>query len=259
MTLITLTTDWNNDDFYIGAIKGLLYSKCSDAKVIDITHKIESHKYTQAAFVLRNAFHHFPAGTIHIVGINSEPTNEFPAICIKIKEQYFIGAASGIFSLMFSEEPEMIVEIEEKNDIINSSFPELSIFANAAAKIANGIDITTLGKALKEGYRHVQFMPAYDEFDITGNIVYIDSYHNVFTNISKPLFEQVAQNRKYTISIKSDNYKVTQLSTNYNQVDVGEILALFNSLDLLEIAMRNGHLAKLLDIRINSPVTIKFR
>ncbi len=259
MTLITLTTDWNNDDFYVGAIKGLIYSKCPDVKVVDITHKIETYKYAQAAFVLKNAFNHFPEGTIHIVGINSDPTEDTPPICLKIKGQYFIGAASGIFSLMFTEQPEQIIQIEEKGDIVSSSFPELSIFAYAAAKLANGANASDLGNVLQGKYRHVQFMPAYDENDITGNIIYIDSYANVFCNISKELFEQVCKKRKYTITIKSDTYKINQLSTNYSQVEVGEILGLFNSLDLLEIAMRNGRMADFLDIKINSPVTIKFR
>jgi S-adenosylmethionine hydrolase len=259
MTIITLTTDWANDDFYIGAIKGLLYSKCPDVKVIDITHKIETYKYTQAAFVLKNSFTHFPAGTIHIVGINSDITEQQTPICLKLDGQYFVGAANGIFSLMFTQQPETIVEIKESDRFKVSSFPELTIFAEVAAFIAQGGDMKTLGPEIPGKYRHVQFMPAIDENAITGNVIYIDSFQNIITNISVDLFNQIGKKRKFSISVKSESYSVQKLSQNYSEVDVGEILALFNSLDLLEMAIRNGRLAELIDVRVNSPVTIKFR
>lgn len=259
MTIVTLTTDWQNDDFYGGAIKGLLYSQCENVQVVDITHKIENYKYTQAAFVLRNAFVHFPIGTIHIIGINSYPTQEHPPVCVKIKGHYFLGTASGIFSLMFTEAPELIIKITETEELVKSSFSELSLFAKAAALIANGTDVNELGEKLEGKYRHVQFRPAIDENDISGSVIYIDSYSNVITNISKELFEQVGKGRSFTLSIKSDSYSISKLSKGYHEVEVGEMLALFNSLNLIEIAMRNAQLTDLLDIRINSPVTIKFR
>jgi len=259
MSIITLTTDWHNDDFYTGAIKGLLYSRCPNVTVIDITHKIESYKYTQAAFVLKNAFSYFPEGTIHLVGINSESTEEQPPVCLKIKGQYFVGAANGMFSLMFSEHPEQIIKLEERGSLKNSSFPELTLFAEAAAHLANGGKMEELGSPFPGKYRHVQFFPAIDDNDITGNVIYIDSYYNVITNITRELFVQVGKKRNFTITIKSESYSVNHLNTAYNQVEVGEMLALFNSLDLLELAIRNGKLAELIDLRINSPVTIKFR
>lgn len=258
MSIVTLTTDWQNDDFYTGAIKGLLYSKCPGVNVIDITHKIESFKYTQAAFVLRNAFSFYPEGTIHIVGINSDATEQQPPICLVKNGQYFLGTASGIFGLIFSEKPDLIVKIEETQSIKNSSFPELTMFAETACFLINGGNVKELGEELPGQYRHVQFMPAFDENGITGNVIYIDSYKNIITNIDHKLFEQVRKGRNYSIAVKSDAYTINKLSKNYSEVDVGDILGLFNSLDLLEMAMRNARIAELLDIKINSPVTIKF-
>ena len=259
MSIITLTTDWHNDDFYTGAIKGLLYSKCPKVNVIDITHRIESFKYTQAAFVLRNAFSFYPKGTIHIIGINSDPTDDHPPICLKIQDQIFLGTASGIFSLMFSEKPDIVVKIVENDLIKKSSFPELTMFAEAASFLINGGEIEQLGPKLPRQYRHVQLMPAFDENDITGSVIYIDSYQNIITNITQELFNKVRNKRSFVITAKSATYSINTLSNNYSEVDPGEILALFNSLGLLEIAQRHGQIAELIDININSPVTIKFK
>jgi len=259
MRIITLISDWQNDDFYTASIKGLLYSKCKDINVIDITNKIDSYKYTQAAFILRNAFLHFPTGTIHIVAINSDIDEKHNPICVLMKGHYFIGTQSGIFSLMFSEKPDKVVRINESKEFAVSTFPELTMFANAAIFLSNGGEIGKLGDALEGVIRPMQFMPAFDDNIITGNVIYIDSYQNAFTNITKDLFEEIRKKRKFVITIKSDSYSIHKLSKNYSEVEVGEMIGLFNSIDLLEISQRNGRLAELLDIRLNSPVTIKFK
>ncbi|HAM97690.1 MAG TPA: hypothetical protein DCQ26_03695 [Marinilabiliales bacterium] len=259
MTFITLTTDWGNDDFYIGAVKGLLYSKCQGVQVVDITHKIENYKYTQAAFVLKNTFAHFPKGTIHLIGINSDLNNQQPPICILAQGHYFIGAANGIFNTLFSSNPEKVIVLNETPTLKNSSFPELTLFAEAAAHIINGGQLSEIGTELKGKYRLVEYMPAYEDDSITGSVIYIDSYQNIITNISKELFHQIGKNRKFTITVKKETYSVQRLSHNYSEVESGDLLALFNSLDLLEMAIRNGKMAELIDVKLNSPVTVKFR
>jgi len=259
MPIITLTTDWNNDDFYIGAIKGLLYSKCpSDVNIVDITHKIESFKYTQAAFILKNVFSVYPKGTIHIIGVNSDYSKDHPHVCLKIKDQIFLGTSNGIFSLMFEDEPDIIVEIKETEIIKRSTFPELTVLAETAAFLLNGGDIKQLGNEVSDKHRYISLMPAFDEKDIVGSVIYIDSYKNIITNISKELFDKIRNNRKFKISVKSDIYTIDKISNNYSEVEQGDILAVFNSLGLLEIAQRNGQIAQIIDININAPVIVKF-
>jgi len=258
MRFITLISDWNNDDFYIAAVKGLLYSKCNDIMVADITHKIESYKYTQAAFVLKHAFTHFPTGTIHIVALNSEVGDKQPVICLKYQGHYFIGTNNGIFSLMFPDQPEEIIQITESEDEKPSTFPELTLFAEAAASIINNGDTAQLGPKINARLRNILMMPTIDDQMITGNVVYIDSYQNLFTNITRELFVKEQRNRKFSITVKSDAYRITKISNNYGEVEIGEVLAIFNSLGLLEIAMRNARMAELIDVRINSPVIVKF-
>ncbi len=258
MQIITLTSDWQTDDFYVSSIKGYLYSQCPNVNVVDITHRIEPHKYTQAAFVLKNAYNSFPVSTIHIVCINSELTNEQPPVCILFGGHYFIGSANRVFNMLFDENPEQIVKIDTLQ-YKNSLFPELTVFAKAAAFLANGGIITNLGPLLNAKLKPGGFIAPYDQNSITGSVVYIDSYRNLITNINKSLFYRVAQNRTFTIKVKSDSYTITKISNTYSDVDISDMVALFNSLGLLEIAMRNVKMADLMDIKINSPVTITFK
>jgi S-adenosyl-L-methionine hydrolase (adenosine-forming) len=259
MAIVTLISDWQNDDFYTSAVKGHLYSHCPGVNVVDITHRIEPFKYMQAAFVLKNAFTYFPKGTIHLVCVNAETSANTPPVAIYINGHYFVGAANGIFGLIFDSPPQQAVKIETNGQWFDSTFPELTLYVGAAAFLANGGNITELGPALTGQKYFMPIIPPYFDHGISGNVIYIDSYHNLITNITKSLFDEVGKNRNFKISLKSDQYVITTIAQKYNDVEINELLALFNSLGLLEIAIRNVPMASLLNLKVNAPVNIIFK
>lgn len=258
MRFITLISDWQNDDFYTAAIKGRLYSHSANIQVVDITHKIHPFRYEQTAFLLRNVFEHFPEGTIHIVAVNSTPQSTKKPICLKVKGHYFLGTGIDIFSLIFTEKPDVIVEIKEQDDLKYSTFTELTMFAKSASILASGGNVFDLGDEVNYEQSHLNFLPAYDDNIIYGKVIYIDSYKNLFTNINKTIFEQIAKNRNPIIDVKRDEYRISKISNNYNDVQAGDFVALFNSINLLEIAQCNGQIAKILNIKLGYPVNVKF-
>jgi S-adenosylmethionine hydrolase len=101
-------------------------------------------------------------------------------------------------------------------------------------------------------------LPTIDESVINGSIVYIDSYRNAITNIPKELFEKIGKNRPFDVFIQSNHYKINKINKTYSETSAGELLALFNSLNLLEIAISSGNAADLLNLNINSIIRIKF-
>ncbi len=258
MAIISLTTDWQHRDYYLGALKGRLLSICPEAQLVDLSHNVDNYNISQASFIIKNAFVHFPKGSIHIIGIKSEETPEHPHLAVKYKDQYFIGADNGIFSLVMKGEPQEIVRIEniEKEDLF-LTFPELNVFAKAASHIIKHNGISELGSTQKELYRLVPIRALIQKGTITGQIIYIDSYGNVTTNISKELFKSVSQEREFEILVQSNHYRITKINQNYHESSEGDFLALFNSSGLMEIAINKGNLAELLQLDINSDIRIK--
>ncbi len=112
MTIVTLTTDWNTNDYYVGAIKGKILSQSTQAQVVDISHQVPVFNITYAAFILRNCFYNFPKGSVHIIGVNTEGGMDMPFLLIEYKKHYFIGTDNGIFGLLFNEEPDRIIELK---------------------------------------------------------------------------------------------------------------------------------------------------
>jgi S-adenosyl-L-methionine hydrolase (adenosine-forming) len=256
MRIVTLISDWNSADYYIGAIKGRILGSCPDTLVVDINHQIVSHNINQAAFVLKNSYKNFPEGTIHIIAVQSEATKEKPFAIVKYEGHYFIGADNGLFFLSMDPEPHEIVAIKDSEN--PGSFPELDVFANAAIALINDKSMDKIGEKRDKVYRQLPFIPTIDESVLVGKVIYIDSFQNVITNIDKTTFEKVGQNRIFTIYVQSKGNRITRINKSYNETSEGELLAIFNSAGYLEIAIRNGKIAELFNLTTNSSVRIVF-
>jgi S-adenosyl-L-methionine hydrolase (adenosine-forming) len=259
MPIITLTTDWGYRDYYAAAVKGRILSLIPDASIVDISHGIESFNTGQAAYVLKNAFPSFPAGTIHMVGVNSIAGIHTPHTLVRIRNQWFLGADNGLFSLLCSDPPEEIWEIDMLSDTDYFTFPERDIFPQVAKKIAEGIDPSTFGNRQQELRQLLQFEPIVTQHEIRGKIIYIDQYHNAITNISESLFRTFIKGGKFEISVKGSSEAITKVSKSYDDEPEGEKVALFNSAGYLLIAMNKGSGCSLFGYKADDPVMVERR
>ena len=260
MSIITLITDWKEKGFYLATLKGKLLSHLPNVNIIDISHEVSNFSIVETAFILRNTYHHFPKGTIHLIGVESEKGNNYKPIVAKINDHYFIGTDNGIFSLISSEKAQEIIEIKLENDFF-TTFPELDIFAEVAIFIAKEKgDLTLLGNRIEKINEKVIMRAFIDTSLIDGSVMYIDVYGNIITNIDFDLFERISKNRKFKISAHSYHHKYTtnKISKSYHDVNNGEMLAIFNSLGMLEIAICNGRADEQLNLSKTSIIRVKF-
>ncbi|MDA3954395.1 MAG: SAM-dependent chlorinase/fluorinase [Bacteroidales bacterium] len=257
MPIITLTSDWNNDDFYIGAVKGAIYSNCDNITVIDITHKIKPFNIFQAAFLLKNCYNFYPKGTVHILGVKTEQYENQRYLAAEFEGQYFLGTDNGIFSLLFKDEDNVKYITLDNYDHVN--FPTLNVFSKVACLLAKGENIDSLGSEAKSINRRVPLRATIEDNVITGSIVYIDSFQNAITNVSKNLFDRVGNGNQFKIFVQSNAYMISKINKTYQETSDGEILAIFNSLNLLEIAINGGNAAELLNLDTKSSIRIKFQ
>lgn len=256
MPIITLTTDWGTKDHYTGAVKGALLSLMPDAKIVDITHEIPSFDIGPASFVIRNCFRSFPEGTIHIIGINTEASTETPHTMILYDGHYFIGADNGIFSLIFDHKPDKIIELDITQDSDYFTFSTRDVFVKAAYLIIKGENPESLGFVKESLVELIPLKPVVEQNTIKGNVIYIDAYENVVTNISEDLFNEERKGKTYTISFRG--YDISELSKAYKDVDPGEKLALFGVSGFLEIAINMGNASSLLGLKLKDSVRIDF-
>ena len=258
MHVVTLTSDWNESDYYIGAIKGRILSACPNANIQDINHQIRPFNIAQAAFVVRNCYPNFPEGTIHIIAVNSEPEPNAAFLAAKIDDHYFLCADNGILGLVAKNEPQEVVSIPGQTENGSKSFLSLSVFSKAVCDIISGKKLEEMGTNISDYIRRVPLRPTIEKDSIIGSVIYIDSYANAITNISRDLFERIGKDKKYEILVQSKHYVIKKINNSYSETGPGDLLAIFNSTGLLEIAIRNGNAANLLRLNENSTIRIEF-
>lgn len=257
MGIITLTTDLGHTDFYQAALKGSLLSLYPAVNIIDISHEIPSFDIQQAAFVLKNAYKYFPKNTVHLIGIDSVYNKDTRYLAIKHEGYYFVGTDNGIFSLLFDDVPEEAVELNVIQDLKFLHFPLTDIFAKAAVYLAKGGKLTDIGNPIEQIKQRSIIQPVIENNTIRGSVIYIDSFQNVITNITKELFTRVQNNRSFILHFRRHE-TIKQLSWHYNEVSEGEKLCLFGISNHLEIAINKGNASGLLGLQMGDIVRVDF-
>lgn len=254
-TIITLTSDLGTKDYYAAVLKGNLIKLNPDIQIIDVTHSIGDFNIAEGAFVFKNAYVHFPENTIHILAVNTEVVDCENYLIFNYNNQFFIGPDNGVFSLVFDVMPSDIYTVKidwEQN------FPLKDVCVRAVGHILNGLPLNELGQALSHVQRRITLHPVVAQSMIRGTIVHIDVFENVIVNIHRELFEQVCDDRPFEIYYKRWD-PISKLSHSYKDVSVGEVLAMFNSSNYLEIAVNMGKAASLLGLQIDDTIQIDFQ
>jgi S-adenosyl-L-methionine hydrolase (adenosine-forming) len=255
MAIITLLTDSGESDYYVAAIKAKILSTNPGAKIVDITHKIQPCDLAHAAFVLRNVFREFPKGTTHLVGVHSTGNRDDAPIAVQLEEHFFLGADNGLFGLLTDKPHQQVVELNSIT-VTKTTFPEKDIFAPAAARLASGVNITTLGRPLTTFKKMIDRQMKATRKQIMGHVVRVDNFGNLITNITKEAFDILSHEKIFTIQFGGEKFR--RVHTQYNQAEEGECFLVFNSLGLLEIGIYKGNASELLGLEYDSVVNIIF-
>jgi hypothetical protein len=251
MPVITLTTEWKSDDIYYGIIKGKLSSRCPGVIIIDNAGNIPAFNISHASFIIRNTFNNYPKGSIHIICIHSEAHKDQDHLIVRARDHFFIGTDNGIFNLILNSDPDEVIRLDP-----DDTSDELEVFAKAASYLIAGKKPSEIGKSVKSLSERVPLRATIDKDVIIGSIIFIDSYGNAISNITREVFYRVFENKAYKILIQSNKNYTDQISLRYSDVPVGEMLARFNQLDLLEISINGADVSELLSLSVGSVLRI---
>ena len=255
MAIVTFMSDSGMSDHYVSAVKAKILSVNPGLRVFDITHNIEPFNLAHAAFILKSVYKDFQKGTVHLVAVNShgEKNNRF--LAAKINDHIFLGADNGLFSIICDNEPSMVAELF-RNDDGHTSFPEKNILAKAAAMLASGSGMNDVGAYTNDYIRRTDRKFRATKKQISGNIIRVDHFGNLITNIEEEVFNMLWKDRKFIVQFGRE--KVDCINNSYNEMDDGDCFVLFNDLGLLEIGINKGNASRLLGLRYDSPVNIIF-
>jgi S-adenosyl-L-methionine hydrolase (adenosine-forming) len=255
--IITLTTDFGYQDPFVGIMKGVIAGINPQARVIDITHGISPQDILAGALTLRHSIKYFPPGTIHVAVVDPGVGSARPPLLIQGEGNYFIGPDNGVLSLAVENiRPVHIVHLSNPTYHLHptsSTFHGRDIFAPAAAHLSLGIPVSAFGEPQDKIVRVSIPEVVRKERSIEGKIVYIDTFGNLFTNISE---RDLSGQPLETVDIGIGSVWIRGLSQNYTRGQEEEFVAVLNSWGLLEIAVYKDNAQQRTGAKIGDKVEI---
>ena len=279
--VITLTTDFGLYDSFVGIMKGVLLNIVPDAQIVDITHNIEPQNITQAALILNAAYPWFPRKTVHLVIVDPgvggifktqkknpgrAPKNKTggsdvvirKAMVVQSKFQTFVGPDNGVLTPVLHPDSRAY-EITNKKyflDNVSNTFHGRDVFAPCAGWLASGIQPSKVGPRVLKPVRQNFPQPQLKGTTLHGEIIHIDHFGNLTTNIPAELIHETVISSD-TIEVRIGKHRINGLVTGYYQIKPGQPGAIINSWNNLEIFFREDNAQKELKARIGQSITLK--
>ena len=269
--IITLTTDFGTRDVYVGVMKGVILNINPNAQIVDITHAIPPQDIHEAAFAIHAAQRYFSKGTIHVIVVDPGVGSRRQAIVCQTANAFFVCPNNGVLSYLLQEietealpTPDAVV-IENTTYLlpqISRTFHGRDIFAPVAAHLSLGVPLAQIGTPIYDLVRLPLRTIQRANETLTGQIIKVDSFGNLITNISEdmltsflsvPILNELDATK---FEIRVGNTCLKKLNISYAESGTGELLAIIGSFGLLEIAINMGNAAARLGLKRGDSVII---
>jgi S-adenosylmethionine hydrolase len=246
--IITLLTDYGLRDCYVGALKGAILSVYSGAQIIDVAHTIAKQDVLEAAYLINGYYKSFPKGTIHLAVVDPGVGGPRRPILVESRNHFFLGPDNGIFSYVFErEQVAQVVHLTATQYFatdVSDTFHGRDIFGPVAAHLASGVEARWLGKPIEDFLKLPLPQLKAAGTMLSGEVVYVDRYGNLVTNIDLASFYALVKGKQYTIA--AGQTTIGGISRSYVDGQPGQLLALFGCQQTLELSVNQGSAASML-------------
>jgi len=258
MKTVALLTDFGTSDSFAGVMKAVMLGINPRLNCLDITHEVKPQDIFSAAILLAGSYAYFPKGTVFLVVVDPGVGTSRLPIAIKTRNYFFVGPDNGVLSLAAYEDGvKKIVRLENRKYFlkkISQTFHGRDIFAPVAARLSKGIPFDSLGAKISAIKRLRLPALARGRRALKGEVIYIDRFGNLVTNIDQESFRDFIGSRTFSIRVR--NKTIRYVATSYQAVRPGVLLAIFGSFGFLEIAVSEGDASRRLGARKGAAVSI---
>jgi len=266
--LITLTTDFGQDDGYVGAMKGAMLSIAPTARVVDLTHGIRPQDVRSGAYALWQAVPYWPAATVHVAVVDPGVGTNRRGLAIAAGGQLLVGPDNGLLAwaaqrLGAGDLVGDVLRIGEHGQAValeapafwrpapSSSFHGRDVFGPVAAHLAAGLALHQLGPMVSTIIAMPWPRPEVVDGGWMVEVVHVDRFGNLVTALSRDLLAG------RDVVVRVGDRWIAGLSPHYQQD--GELIALIGSEGLLEVAAPNGSAASTSGLGVGACLQVLLR
>lgn len=243
--VITLTSDFGLGPF-VGLMKGVILGVCPRAQLVDLDHGLPPGDVMAGALVLEQALGVFPLGTVHLAVVDPGVGGQRRAIALEAAGMLWVGPDNGLFTaILRSDHRGLVYHITDSSlfrEPVSATFHGRDIFAPVAARLADGHDLASLGPEITDPVLLDWPLPRQDVEALLGQVLAADRFGNLMTNLDRQRVEDFLGTSRAVIS--TGHLRVEGISAFYGQAPPNEAVAVFNSLERLELAINRGDLCE---------------
>ena len=263
MTVITLMTDFGIKDGNVGVMKGVIWGICPTAQISDLSHMIQAQNIREAGYILVRSVPYFPKGSIHVVVVDPGVGTERRPMAAQIGDWFYVGPDNGTISgwLERASQEGWRTEFVDLNhpqywlQNVSHVFHGRDIFSPVAAHLANGVALSELGVPFDNPVFLELPKPEKMEHGWQGEVIHIDHFGNVSTNIRiENLGEAVKE--KENIIVRLNKVEIIGMVDTFGERPPGELVALIGSTGNLGIGVVNGNAQERLGTKVGDRVEV---
>jgi S-adenosylmethionine hydrolase len=257
--VITLLTDFGLRDPYVAEMKGVILNICPSVNIVDISHDIEKFNIRMGSYVLASSSPYFPKGTINVAVVDPGVGTERRGLCVETERGFFVGPDNGLLALAARAQKVKHIYVIENTEFLLSSvsptFHGRDVFASVAAHLAKGTDASDFGPKTRK-----MIIPAFakvvrDGSKITGEVMNVDGFGNVITNITEKDLESFGDTKELGLKVGRREMRL-RFCKAYGNVGVGRPLALVGGQGFLEISVNQGDASKVFGLKSEDKITV---
>ncbi len=258
--VLTLTTDFGLRDGFVGVMKGVIYGICPHAHLVDISHDIAPQNIMEGAFVLARQAFYFPPESVHVIVVDPGVGTARRPIAVRAGEQFFVGPDNGVLTPIYEKAeaegwPLQIIHTDKpefwlKN--VSYIFHGRDIFSPVAAHLAAGVPLEQVGTPISDPQRIHLPRPTQAGNRWQGEVVHIDHFGNVSSNIHR---DHIAGRRVAGTSVGS--HSVPDWVNAFGEREPGALVSLFSSIDYVIVSEVNGNAAARLGLQLGDPFEVE--
>lgn len=258
--LITLLTDFGLRDGYVGIMKGVMLGINPQLRIVDLVHEIPPHQIQAGAYVLNSAYRYFPARTIHVAVVDPGVGTDRSILICEANHQIFLAPDNGLLKYIFhTHRIQQVIQVTNSDYFLPSvsrTFHGRDIFAPVASYLSLGREINDFGKWTSEFDRGNLPVLKITKNAITGEIVYIDHFGNLITNILPEVFNSISFGAQFLIRI--GKHQLNGITSCYSSGRVNEPIAIWGSSNSLEIALNKSRADLFLNVNYGDEVRVEW-
>jgi len=258
MPIITLTTDFGAGSPYAAVVKGVILSINPAAMLLDISHSVPPQDVRSGALLLENATPWFPEGTIHLAVVDPGVGTDRQILYARIGRQQYVAPDNGVLSRLLAKTPaaelRRVANSAHWLDPVSATFHGRDIMAPVAARLSLGLDPRDLGPPTTAAVSCDWAQAELSERKIRGEVIEIDSFGNLVTNIAAELFAGRPTDTR--VCVVCGIYETFGIYRSYAEQPAGMLVALVGSTGRLELALVGDNAAARLGVAAGAPVVV---